>query len=452
MVNFVNESTSALTRILIVGGGYVGMYTALGLQRSLKREILSGTVSVTVVEPQTTMTYQPFLPEAAAGNVEPRHVVVPLRRTLKHCRVITGAVTAVDHGTRTATVVPIGGAQYHLGYDILVMAPGSVSRVLPIPGLAEQGIGFKTIGEAIALRNRVLDRLDFAASIAESPEYEAARRRALTFVFVGGGYAGIEALCELENMARYATRYTPGVTAADMRWVLVEAADRVMPEVSRRMADYAARQLRERGIAVKLATRLMSVTGGHVELSDGESFDADTIVWTAGVKPNPMLRATDLPLDGKGRLVCDVTLAVRGLDGVFAAGDCAAVPDVTKSDPNALCGPSAQHAVRQARRLARNIALYLAGRPLAEYRHAYAGSVASLGLYQGVAEVYGFRLRGFPAWWMHRTYHVSKMPTLNRKIRIIADWTGALLFRREVVSLGQLQHPRTEFELASREG
>ncbi len=445
----VNESTSSPTHILVVGGGYVGMYTALGLQRSLKREIRSGAVHITVVEPQTTMTYQPFLPEAAAGNVEPRHVVVPLRRTLRHCRVITGAVTTVDHAGHRATVVPIGGAQYELGYDILVMAPGSVSRVLPIPGLAEQGIGFKTIGEAISLRNRVLDRLDFAASIVESPDDDGARRRALTFVFVGGGYAGIEALGELENMARYATRYTPGVDAGDMRWVLVEAADRVMPEVSRRMSAYAVQQLRERGIAVKLSTRLDGVTGGHVALSDGESFDADTVVWTAGVKPNPMLRATDLPLDAKGRLTCDATLAVRGLDGVFAAGDCAAVPDVTKSDPDALCGPSAQHAVRQARRLARNIALYLQGKPLAEYRHAYAGSVASLGLYHGVAEIYGFRLRGFPAWWMHRTYHVSKMPTLNRKIRIIADWTGALLFRREVVSLGQLQHPRTEFQLAA---
>lgn len=445
----VNESTSNPTRILVVGGGYVGMYTALGLQRSLKREIRSGAVHVTVVDPQTTMTYQPFLPEAAAGNVEPRHVVVPLRRALRQCRVITGAVTAVDHAGHRATVVPIGGAQYELGYDILVMAPGSVSRVLPIPGLAEQGIGFKTIGEAISLRNRVLDRLDFAASIVESPDEDAARRRALTFVFVGGGYAGIEALGELENMARYATRYTPGVDAADMRWVLVEAADRVMPEVSRRMSAYAVQQLRERGIAVKLSTRLNSVTGGRVELSDGESFEADTVVWTAGVKPNPMLRATDLPLDGKGRLTCDATLAVRGLDGVFAAGDCAAVPDVTKPDPNALCGPSAQHAVRQARRLARNIALYLRSKPLVEYRHAYAGSVASLGLYHGVAEIYGLRLRGFPAWWMHRTYHVSKMPTLNRKIRIIADWTGALLFRREVVSLGQLQHPRTEFQLAA---
>lgn len=464
-MNFVNESTSSPKRILVVGGGYVGMYTALGLQRSLKREIRSGAVQVTVVDPQTTMTYQPFLPEAAAGNVEPRHVVVPLRRTLRHCRVITGAVTAVDHASRTATVVPIGGAHYRLGYDILVMAPGSVSRVLPIPGLAEHGIGFKTIGEAIALRNRVLDRLDFAASVSASPDgnashvtdtaardsgNDAARRRALTFLFVGGGYAGIEALGELENMARYATRYTPGVEPADMRWVLVEAADRVMPEVSRRMSDYTTAQLRERGIAVKLGTRLNSVTDGHIELSDGDSFDADTIVWTAGVKPHPMLRATDLPLDEKGRLMCDATLAVRGTPGVFGAGDCAAVPDVTKPDPNALCGPSAQHAVRQARRLARTIAQYLHGKPLTPYRHAYAGSVASLGLYQGVAEVYGFRLRGFPAWWMHRTYHVSKMPTLNRKIRIVADWTGALLFRREVVSLGQLQHPRTEFELASR--
>jgi NADH dehydrogenase len=296
-VNFVNEITSSSTRILIVGGGYVGMYTALGLQRSRRSEIRSGTVHVTVVEPQTTMTYQPFLPEAAAGNVEPRHVVVPLRRTLRHCRVITGTVSAVNHGSHRATVVPIGGDQYELDYDILVMAPGSVSRVLPIPGLAEQGIGFKTIGEAIALRNRVLDRLDFAASVADAPDYDAARRRALTFVFVGGGYAGIEALGELENMARYATRYTPRVDPADMRWVLVEAADRVMPEVSRRMSEYATQQLRERGIAVKLGTRLNSVTGGHVELSDGESFDADTIVWTAGVKPHPMLRETDLPLD-----------------------------------------------------------------------------------------------------------------------------------------------------------
>ncbi|MEO7125094.1 MAG: NAD(P)/FAD-dependent oxidoreductase [Nakamurella sp.] len=472
----MNECTSSPKRIVIIGGGYVGMYTALGLQRALKHEIRSGAVAVTVVDPQTTMTYQPFLPEAAAGNVEPRHVVVPLRPTLRHCRIITGAATAVNHAARTVTVSPIGGAAYQLNYDILVMAPGSVSRVLPIPGLAEHGIGFKTIGEAIALRNNVLGRLDFAASLsgssgkdtvgspgrvsagspdgdtAGSNEYDAARRRALTFVFVGGGYAGIEALGELENMARYATRYTPGVDISDMRWLLVEASDRVMPEVSMRMSNYTLEQLRERGIDVRLATRLNSVIHGRVELSDGDKFDADTVVWTAGVKPNPMLGNTDLPLDGKGRIMCDATLAVIGTPGVFAAGDCAAVPDVTKSDPAALCGPSAQHAVRQAKQLARNVAAYIRGGNLQQYRHAYAGSVASLGLYQGVAEIYGVRLRGFPAWWMHRTYHVSKMPTANRKIRIILDWTGGLLFRREVVSLGQLEQPRIAFEKAASQG
>jgi NADH dehydrogenase len=320
-----------------------------------------------------------------------------------------------------------------------------VSRLLPIPGLAECGIGFKTIGEAIYLRNHVLSRLDYAASVAD-PE---ARRRALTFVFVGGGYAGVEALAELEDMARYATRYLPGVEPADMRWILVEAAGRIMPEVSVRLSAYTADRLAGRGIDVRLNTRLDSAEDKHVVLSDGAEFDADTVVWTAGVKASPMLADTDLPLDEKGRLPCAANLTVKGVTGVFAAGDCAAVPDLTKDDPNALCGPSAQHAVRQAKTLAGNVVAAVHGGTLRDYRHAYSGSVASLGLYRGVAEVYGIKLRGFPAWWMHRTYHVSRMPTFNRKVRIIADWTGALLFRREVVSLGQLQHPRTEFEQAA---
>lgn len=445
----MNESTSSVKRILIVGGGYVGMYTALGLERALRREIANGTVSVTVVDPQATMTYQPFLPEAAAGNVEPRHVVVPLRPTLRRCRVITGSVTSIKHAEKLATIAPASGDSYELGYDVIVMAVGSISRVLPIPGLAAQGIGFKTIGEAIALRNHVLSRLDFAASLAPTPEYDDTRRRALTFVFVGGGYAGVEALGELENMARYATRYTPRISPSDMRWVLVEAADRIMPEVSLGMSRYAVRQLRERGIQVRLGTRLDSAEDGHIALSDGDQFAADTVVWTAGVKPNPMLRSTDLPLDDRGRLRGTAQLTVDGVADAWTAGDNAAIPDLSKPDPHALCAPSAQHAVRQAKVLARNIAASLRGKPLRTYRHTYAGSVASLGLYQGVAEIYGVRLRGFAAWWMHRTYHVAKMPTFNRKMRIIADWTAGLLFRREVVALGELQHPRSEFEKAA---
>jgi NADH:ubiquinone reductase (H+-translocating) len=428
-------------RILVVGGGYVGMYTALALQRKLSR----GAGEITVVEPQSNMTYQPFLAEAAAGSVEPRHVVVPLRKVLRNCNVITGAVSSIEHARKTVTIQPAEGDAYEFGYDLLVVCPGSVSRILPIPGLAEHGIGFKTIGEAIYLRNQVLSCLDLAAS-TNDPER---RRKALTFVFVGGGYAGVEAMAELEDMARYATRYIPGIEPSDMRWVLVEAASRVMPEVSVRLSAYTVDRLTERDIDVRLNTRLESAVDGQIRLSDGDEFEADTLVWTAGVKANPMLQQTDLPLDEAGRLPCAANLTVKGVTGVFAAGDCAAVPDLTKDDPNALCGPSAQHAVRQSKVLAANIVATVHGGSLRDYRHAYAGSVASLGLYRGVAEVYGVKLRGFPAWWMHRTYHISRMPTFNRKVRVVADWTGALLFRREVVALGQLQQPRTEFEQAA---
>jgi NADH:quinone reductase (non-electrogenic) len=429
-------------RILIVGGGYVGMYTALRLQRKLS----AARAEITVVDPQPNMTYQPFLPEAAAGSVEPRHVVVPLRRVLRKCHVITGTVNRVEHARKVATITPNEGTPYELRYDLLVLCPGGVSRLLPIPGLAEHGIGFKTIGEAIFLRNHVLSRLDLAVSTSDSQR----RRSALTFVFVGGGYAGVEAIAELQDMARYATRYYEGIEPDDMRWVLVEAATRIMPEVSIGLALYTVERLTERNIDVRLDTRLEAAVAGHVKLSDGDEFDAETLVWTAGVRAHPMLADTDLPRDDKGRLPCHANLTVRGVEGVFSAGDCAAVPDLSRrDDPNALTGPSAQHAVRQAKVLADNIVATVRGRELRDYVHHYAGSVASLGLYRGVAEIYGIKLRGIVAWFMHRTYHVSRMPTSNRKIRVLADWTIALFFRRDVVSLGQLQAPRTEFEVAA---
>ena len=425
--------------ILIVGGGYVGMYTALRLQKKLRRN----EARITIVDPQNYMTYQPFLPETAAGSLEPRHVVVPLRKVLKQCRVLTGLVTGIDHASRTATVLPLEGAAYPVRYDVIVVAPGSVVRTLPIPGLAESGIGFKTVGEAIYLRNHVLSRLDYAASVTDADH----RRRALTFVFIGGGYAGIEAFAELEDMARYATRYYDNVDPDDMRWVLIEATGRILPEVSVPMAEYTVKQLLKRNMDIRLSTRVDSLTGGHVVLTDGDEFDAETIVWTAGVKANPMLTRTDLPLDEKGRLRCTADLRVEGVEDAWGAGDCAAVPDLT--DPGSFTGPSAQHAVRQTKTLAANIVAALRRRQLTDYRHKYVGSVASLGLYRGVAEVYGIKLRGWPAWFMHRTYHVSRMPTVNRKVRVLADWTLAIFFPREVVSLGQLQQPRREFELAA---
>ncbi|APU18812.1 NAD(P)/FAD-dependent oxidoreductase [Actinoalloteichus sp. GBA129-24] len=431
------------TKIVILGGGYVGMYTALRLQAKLK----AAEASVTVIDPQPHMTYQPFLPEAAAGSIEPRHVVVPLRRTLKRCHVVTGRVAKVEHDKHTVTVDMAEGHVEKLEYDVLVAALGSVARTLPIPGLADQGNSFKTVGEAIFLRNHVLSRMDDASSMADGER----RRRLLTFMVVGGGYAGIEALAELEDMARYATRYYKTIKPSDLQWILVEATNRVMPEVSPRMGVYTVERLEERGIKVFLDTRVDDMTGGDVRLSDGTTFATDTIVWTAGVKANPVLAETDLPRDERGRVRCTADLRVEGLTGVWAAGDCAAVPDLSKTeqDPNATCSPSAQHAVRQAKQLADNLVASLRGRQPAPYRHKYAGSVASLGLYKGVADVYGIKLKGFPAWFMHRTYHVSRMPTFNRKARIVIDWTLALLFRREVISMGQLQEPKAEFARAA---
>ena len=432
--------------ILIVGGGYVGLYTALRLQKKLRR----GRAEIIVVDPQPHMTYQPFLPEAAAGSVEPRHVVVPLRRTLDRCRVVTGAVTGLRHADRTAQVAPVEGHSYEIHYDVLVMAAGSIARTLPIPGLPEHGIGFKTVGEAIYLRNHVLARLDAAAS-TDSP---AVRQRALTFTFVGGGYAGIEAFAELEDMARYAVEhYYPRLSPADMRWVLVEATGRILPEVDLDMAAWTVKQLTARGMELKLNTRLESIDDeGLVRTDDGDAFASDTLVWTAGTKPDPVVAATDLPLDGRGRVECEATLQVKGLTDAWAAGDLAAVPDLTKDDPGATTAPNAQHAVRQAKRLADNLVAVLDGQEPTPYRHAYAGSVASLGLHKGVAQVYGVKLKGWPAWLMHRTYHVSRLPTLNRKVRVLADWTLASVFRREVISLGQLQDPRREFIAAANAG
>lgn len=432
-------------RILVVGAGHVGLYAALRLSKKLgPRE-----AEVVVVDPQPHMTYQPFLPEAAAGSISPRHSVVPLRRELRRCTVVVGAVTRIDHATKTASVQPIAGPSREIRYDQVVIAPGSVSRTLPIPGLHESGIGFKTIGEAIYLRNHVLDRLDVAAATPDP----ALRQRALTFVFVGGGYAGIEALAEMEDMTRSALRYYPELNPDDMRWVLVEATQRVLPEVDPDMGAYTVQQLLRRRMDIRLGTRLESCVDGLVQLSDGDSFPADTIVWTAGVKPSPMLDATDFPRDERGRITCRPTLQVVDGDQVVAdawsAGDCAAVPDLTK-EPGSYCSPSAQHAVRQANRMADNIVNVIRGLEPVPYRHQHAGSVASLGLYKGVAQVYGIKMKGLPAWFMHRTYHMSRIPSLNRKVRVVADWTLAFFLKREAVALGQLHDPREEFVEASQ--
>ncbi|MFG2115124.1 NAD(P)/FAD-dependent oxidoreductase [Streptomyces sp. NPDC048718] len=450
------------------------MYTALRLQRRLKAELREGRAEITVVTPEPYMTYQPFLPEAAAGSISPRHVVVPLRRVLRRCRIIAGEVHAIDHAARTATLATLateeaGAPDTRLRYDELVLAPGSVSRVLPIPGLAEHGAGFKTVEEAIGLRNHVIEQMDLASSTRDP----ALRDAALTFVFVGGGYAGVEALAELEDMARYAARYYHNLRPEDLRWMLVEASDRILPEVGADLGRYAVRELRARNVDIRLGTRLVSCENRVAVLDDGTRRPTRTVVWTAGVTPAPLVAASGLPRTARGRLRCTTQLRIAGVDHAWAAGDAAAVPDLTAAREAAArsgsvhggpvhggtagaegarlpdCAPNAQHAVRQARLLADNLTAALRGTPLRDYAHANAGSVASLGLHKGVAHVYGRKVKGYPAWLLHRAYHLGRVPTFNRKARVLAEWTLSGLFKREIVSLGSLEHPRAEFELAA---
>ncbi|MEU4384299.1 NAD(P)/FAD-dependent oxidoreductase [Promicromonospora sp. NPDC023805] len=433
-------------RIVVLGGGSVGLYVARRLRKKLKKR----EAAIVVVDPRPYMTYAPFLPEAAAGSIDARDVVAPHRKALKGIDVLQGKVTAIEHGRKHVKIQPESGEEYEVSYDQLVVGLGSVSRTLPIPGLAESAIGFKNVEEAIAVRNHVINRMDVASSTWDAD----LRKRMLTFTFVGGGFAGIEALAEIEDMARYATRQYQTIEASDLRFVMIEGAGRILPEVTEPMGEYALAELKKRGIEFHLNTFLSSCVDGHVVTSTGVEFDTETIVWTAGVKANPVIKeASDLPFDKMGRVTVLPTLQVATEDGeivegAWAAGDCAAVPDV--NNPGKFCPPNAQHAIREAVRLADNIVALYKEKPAVDYDHKNLGVVASLGLYKGVAELFGFiKLRGFPAWVAHRGYHVMAMPTGNRKIRILIGWIGQFLMGRELVSLGSLHDPRQEFRNAS---
>ncbi|MFC0601380.1 NAD(P)/FAD-dependent oxidoreductase [Streptomyces palmae] len=433
-------STTERPRILVVGGGYVGLYAA----RRILKKMRYGEATVTVVDPRSYMTYQPFLPEAAAGSISPRHVVVPLRRVLPKAEVLTGRVTTIDQDRKVATVQPLVGDAYELPFDYLVVALGAVSRTFPIPGLAENGIGMKGIEEAIGLRNHVLEQLDKADSTTD----EAIRRKALTFVFVGGGFAGAETIGEVEDMARDAAKYYPTVSREDMRFVLVDAADKILPEVGPKLGQWGLEHLKKRGIEIYLQTSMDSCVDGKVVLKNGLEVEAGTIVWTAGVKPNPALARFGLPLGPRGHVDVAPTLQVKGTDYIWAAGDNAQVPDLAVGE-GAWCPPNAQHALRQSKVLGDNVISGMRGFPQRDYKHANKGAVAGLGLHKGVAMlVFGktkIKLKGRLAWYMHRGYHGMAMPTFNRKIRVLADWTLGVFLKREMVSLRAIENPREEF-------
>ena len=418
-------------RIVIAGGGFGGFYAA----RALERRLPANSAKVTLINEANFMLYTPLLPGAAGATLDPRHVVVPLRSQLRHTDLLIGAVTGGNPTQRTLGVRRLDGELLELGYDQRIVALGSVSRTLPIPGLAEHAIGFKSLSDATALRNRVLSCMD----IAESLEDPARRAEYLGFVFVGAGYAGVEGLAELQDFAAQAIDLYPRCRAQGMRWMLVETKDRIMQEVPRGLSEFAARELRARGIEIRTETSTKEITDHDVTLSDGERIFARTVVWTAGVKPSPAVGKLGLPSDRGGRVVVDRTMRVEGFQHVWAIGDCAAVPDPAR--PGQACPPTAQHAIRQGRLVARNVAATLGNGRVRPFRYRTKGVVAELGDTEAVALTLGVRWQGRPAWFIARTYHLLLMPGMGRKLRLLMDWNVALLFGRDTSAPGRLGDP-----------
>ncbi|WP_456788952.1 NAD(P)/FAD-dependent oxidoreductase [Cellulomonas sp. P5_C5] len=431
-----------MKKIVIVGGGYAGFYAAWNLEKTLRPD----EAEITVIDPRPYMTYQPFLPEVIAGSVEARHAAVSLRKHLRRATVVAGEVTRVEHARRALRVRPADGDDIELDYDVIVITAGAVTRTFPIPGIADQAIGMKHVEEAVAIRDSLLTSFDRASVLPPGPE----RQRLLTVTFVGGGFSGVEGFGELLSLATALLRSYPELALADLNFHLVEAAGRILPEVTDEPGRWVVRALEERGAHVHLNTQLVSAVGGHVVLSTGQELDSELIVWAAGNAANPVVaQHTDLPVDDRGflRVRADLRIgtAEAAVPDAWAAGDDAAVPDVTVGTPGARTVPNAQHAVRQGRHLAANVAAVLRGRTPKDYVHQSLGVVATLGLGQGVFQYRRLVIRGFPAWVMHRGYHVLAVPTWERKIRVLAVWLAAAVFGRDIVSLAGVQHPRDAF-------
>jgi NADH dehydrogenase len=416
--------------VVIAGGGFGGANVARRLERALPKQ----SARLMLVNDVNFLLYTPFLPEAAAGLLEPRHVVTPLREILKRTYLRLGAITAHDPAARTVELRTHEGETQEIRYDQLVLSLGSVSRTVPVPGLAEHAIGFKSLADAIWLRNHVIETLEEA----NATEDRARRERLLTYVFVGGGYAGLEALAELQDFAADAMDAYPRARLHGMRWILVEATGRVLPEIDENLADYAVRELRGRGIEIRLGTTIEAVDAESATLSTGETVPTRTMVWTAGVKPHPSLRQLSLPLDDRGRVEVDERLAVKGMDGVWAIGDCAAVPDRKRG----LAPPAAQYAIRQAKVVAANVASDLGIGEPRRYTYSSRTAFVNLGRYKAVGRLGGRTFSGFLAWWLARTYHLVQIPGIFRKLRAVIDWTVSLPFQRDLSEVGSIGHPR----------
>jgi NADH dehydrogenase len=419
-------------QVLILGGGFGGIYAALEFEKILARD---NGLEVTLVNRDNFFLFTPMLHEVAASDLDITHIVNPVRKLLRKVRFFDGDVEGIALDTRRVVVSHgIGEAHHHvLEYDHLVLSLGSVTNFFGLPGLEERALTMKTLGDAITLRNRLIEHL-------EEADFECAageRDQLLTFVVAGGGFAGVETIAGINDFLREALEFYPHLAEDLIRVVLVHPGAMILPELGEKLGAYAQKKLTERGVEIRVNTKVTGVTGDAVQLSDGTSVAAKTLIWTAGTSPNPLL--AKLPcMKERGRVAVNEFLEVPGWPGVWALGDCALVPD---RETGGFYPPTAQHALRQGRVLARNIAAEVQGGQKRPFVFKTLGQLAAIGRRTGVANVFGLNFSGFIAWWLWRTIYLSKLPRFEKKLRVAIDWTLDLIFSKDLVQFMTLRAP-----------
>lgn len=416
--------TAETPRVVIVGGGFAGAYCA----RALEKRLRLNEAYLTIVNRSNYFVFTPLLVEAGTGALEPRHAVIPLRRYLKRTELHTADVTAIDFSRREVRMRYFGGSESVIPYDHLVLALGSVTRVPDVPGLREYGFGIKSLADAVALRDRAVGLLELANETDDLHR----RRAILTFVVVGGNYTGVEVAGEFNAFLTEATRLYANISPSDIRIVLVDHGARILRTLDEELSRYASERLQRRGVELKLENTVTRIEAEAAELGDGEKVPTWTVIWAAGVAPNPLLKDLDVPREKHGYIVCEPDLRVQGHENVWGIGDCAVNPD-PKGNPYP---PTAQHATREGWQAAANIVRVLHNQPTQPLIYRTEGIMAPLGKRQGVARILGWKLSGLPAWVLWRTAYLMKMPGFGRSLRVVADWTLDWFFRRDYVQLG----------------
>ena len=419
-------------RILILGGGFAGAYTALHLEKRLAG---APDVEIVLAAKENFVLFTPMLHEVAASDVELTDVVQPLRKMLRGTRVLIVEVESIDLPKKRVRLLQRDLAQtFDLSYDQLVLAVGAVPNFYRIPGIEEHAVTMKTLGDAILLRNRMIEALDVAASHPDETE----RKAMLTVVVAGGGFAGAETAGAVNDLLREAIKFYPHLREDMLRIVLVHAGDVILPELSESLGRYAQNLLSRRGVEIRLKTAVTGYDGKNVTLNDGAKISTRLVIWTAGITPSPLLSRLPCATE-RGRILVNACLQAPEWPGVWALGDCALVPDPL--NPGKFYPPTAQHAIRQAAVLANNIVAGMRGQELQPFRFKTLGLLAAIGRHAGVAEVFGVKFSGIIAWWLWRAIYLSKLPGLQNKVRVSLDWVLDSIFSKDIVELPTLRSP-----------